>query len=1048
VQTQYAFYECGLLWRVKPPTNRNMAIQFARARYISRRSGGSAVRSAAYNGREAIKAERTGELFYFKNRDAPEHHEVLLPAGADERFRPSSVLWNTAEAAEKRSDAQVAREIVLALPANAEIGKDDRIELARSFAETHFVSKGLAVQLNVHAPHEGEAESERANWHAHLLITTRRLETDRFAAKKARDLDPEIRSAGGRAVVADGEAWGALWREHQDRYFETHGLELRVDAIAHHAGKHIGPVRMRRADSAAVERAATLQQANEEAARDPDNILTALTKNNATFTESDVDRYLAKHLDSDGERGAVRALLFERQDIIPLYHRETGETSGRFTTEAVRSQEKAALADGETLAHGRVKAVDRATVSRIAGERHLRADQRTAFEHATGHEQLAIIEGRAGTGKSYTLAAVREAYEQSGRRVIGLAPTNAVAQDLAADGFREARTVHSALFALNNDRMRWDRRTVVIVDEAAMLDSRVIGELLSAARKSGAKLILTGDDRQLASIERGGLFAELRQAHGAAEITEVTRQRVDWQRQAAQDLAEGRFTQAVERFEQGGAIHWRDDQDTALTALVAAWTADTAREPAATRFVFAYTNRDVNALNAALRDVRRERGEFAEPDVLLDTKHGVAAFTVGDRVQFTETDKALRIYNGNAGTITSLNAETGELRATLDSGRAVCWSAEAFAGFRHGYAGTIYKGQGKTLDHTYLYHTDHWRAAASYVALTRQRESAQVFVSRDTAENTRALARQMGRSESKAASVAWATEEDVTQQRKAQARGSERQPHSAEAAHALRDGADRAEADPRVAAMEAAVRSVSPAYVKAARVAEDLQRDAAQADQAIAHYRSLLAQYQAESGDRWQAMGALRQYGHRLGIGRDRQMQQMAEREQFVMQELAPLETHRAALAKKSTKAEIERTAAFKAAEPDAAAMLARSQHQSITPQEAAQGKTDALRARFSPEAQISREDRMQDLHKVFRPSGQPDAEDRAQRLQKQLGQQAQDSEPSVNRETQRQALKALFSQQTTAKKTSEEIRQIMQARDKPAAERRQGKDQGHENER
>ena len=96
-----------------------MAIQFARARYISRSTGGNAVRSAAYNERTAITAERTGELFHFSHRDAPAHHEVLLPAGADGRFANSAVLWNAAEAAERRKDAQVAREIVLALPANS-----------------------------------------------------------------------------------------------------------------------------------------------------------------------------------------------------------------------------------------------------------------------------------------------------------------------------------------------------------------------------------------------------------------------------------------------------------------------------------------------------------------------------------------------------------------------------------------------------------------------------------------------------------------------------------------------------------------------------------------------------------------------------------------------------------------------------------------------------------------------------------------------------------------------------------------------------------------
>ncbi len=199
-----------------PGTLAGVAIQFARARYISRSSGGSAVRSAAYNAREAIAAERTGELFSFRHRDAPEHHAVLLPEGAAERFAQSGVLWNAAEAAERRKDAQVAREIVLALPANAEISTEDRIALTRSFAAEHFVAQGLAVQLDVHAPHGAEEESERANWHAHLLITTRRIEGNGFAATKARDLDPggaaRRRAAAGSWTAPSGASCGASTR--------------------------------------------------------------------------------------------------------------------------------------------------------------------------------------------------------------------------------------------------------------------------------------------------------------------------------------------------------------------------------------------------------------------------------------------------------------------------------------------------------------------------------------------------------------------------------------------------------------------------------------------------------------------------------------------------------------------------------------------------------------------------------------------------------------------------------------------------------------------
>jgi len=158
--------------------------------------------------------------------------------------------------------------------------------------------------------------------------------------------------------------------------------------------------------------------------------------------------------------------------------------------------------------------------------------------------------------------------------------------------------------------------------------------------------------------------------------------------------------------------------------------------------------------------------------------HSRADFAVGDRVQFTDTDKKLRIYNGNVGTITRIDPSTGEITVTLDAagkeGREVRWSAADFEGFRHGYAGTIYKGQGKTLDRTYLYHTEHWRSAASYVALTRQRESAEVFVARETARDTGQLARQMARGEVRAASIAWPTRDELTKEQKQEAEREER----------------------------------------------------------------------------------------------------------------------------------------------------------------------------------------------------------------------------------------------------------------------------------
>ena len=253
----------------------------------------------------------------------------------------------------------------------------------------------------------------------------------------------------------------------------------------------------------------------------------------------------------------------------------------------------------------------------------------------------------------------------------------------------------------------------------------------------------------------------------------MTRQRVDWQREAARSLSEGRFEEALRAFARNHAVIWTTRQEDTRAKLVEQWSKDTAADPNASRFVFAYTNKDVDALNRDLRAVRRARGELGA-DHVFTTKHGEAAFAVGDRVQFTDTLKGAGIYNGNAGVITRIDRDTGRIKATLDAaagreGRLVAWSASEFTGFRHGYAGTIYKGQGKTIDHTYLLHTQHWRAASSYVALTRQRESAKVFAAVETARDIRQLARQIGRAEIKSASIAYATRDELTPQQRARA---------------------------------------------------------------------------------------------------------------------------------------------------------------------------------------------------------------------------------------------------------------------------------------
>ena len=488
----------------------------------------------------------------------------------------------------------------------------------------------------------------------------------------------------------------------------------------------------------------------------PPRILETLTDRRSTFSRGDLNRELAKVIFDPQDRASLSDRILALPEVVGLRETETAPIS-RYTTRAVLADEAWVMRDASTLAgdtrHGLTAAQREAALDRhpqVTGER------RVAFWELTDAKCVAVLAGEAGTGKSTTLAAVRDAYEAAGYRVIGMSWTNQVVQNLRQDGFRDATTVAAELYRLDHGSTRWDSRTVLIVDEASMLSTKHLAGVTAQTRAAGAKLILAGDDKQLASIERGGLFGSLKGQYGEAELHEVVRVSDAEQQRAFNLMHQGEFLPALAIYARQGAIHWSGGQDETREALVRQWGRDLVADPDKVRFVFAYTNADVLELNAALREIRKEHGALGE-DHRLTTADGVAPFAKGDRIQFTGTaarreDRQAGIVNGGVGTIRAIDGD--RVTVALD-GKAgapehlVSFVAGDAAGefdkFRHGYAGTIYKGQGRTLDQTYLYHSEHWRNATSYVALTRHRENVTLFVATETASDLGRLARQMAR---------------------------------------------------------------------------------------------------------------------------------------------------------------------------------------------------------------------------------------------------------------------------------------------------------------
>lgn len=495
---------------------------------------------------------------------------------------------------------------------------------------------------------------------------------------------------------------------------------------------------------------------------EPKAVFSRLLRNQSFVTETELQRAFLSAGISAPEK--MMAAIASHADTIRLYDSASKEEVG-WTLKSVREQEQATLARAEILASSDRHEIGTRFIRTVSREMTLDEEQTEAMRHVLDVGSLKILEGRAGTGKSHTLSAIREAAERDGYAVIGLAPTNAVAQDLRDSGFGRATTVHSLLWyrehAPDHGNAQVAQKSLIIVDEAAMLDTQRLDGLTQLTAESGAKLVLVGDDRQLGSIERGGVFTDIRERIGSVSLSTVRRQHQDWARQAARDFAEGRFREGLEAYDSQGLIHWHDRLDGARAALVERWQADTETERG-TRFVFAYTNAEVRRLNDAMQAIEIERGRVTDC-ITIETERGTVSVGVGDRIAFRGTWKPKGIYAGALATVEAIHGDRITVRS--DRGREIAFDTRDFTNIDLGYAGTIYRGQGKTLDQTYLLHTHHWRDAASYVAMTRARSQTIVFVGRDQAPTLNALTAQMSRQANRGSTLGFQAEDEMPHER-------------------------------------------------------------------------------------------------------------------------------------------------------------------------------------------------------------------------------------------------------------------------------------------
>ncbi len=593
-----------------------MAIYHHTTRMIGRSGGGNPVRALAYIAGTQLVDQKTGEIFDFKDKSV-EKIQILLPQDAphwaknlqklisENPEKGLQFLSDLANSAEKRVDGQVYREIEFSLP--RELSYEQNKKLAEEYVQDQFCGLGMLAIQSFHI--ERCEKTGELNPHCHVFFLTRELAEDGLHCKKNRDWNE-------RSLH---ENWREQWASYANFHLKMHGHDITLDHRSYKdQGLYIEPqVKLGKGvkeqekrsqlredlhdkedgsskEKGFIETIPATERAQELRAvqlrnlyrilRRPETVFDIVTRHHATFMWGDVQRILGRYVD-DVElfqrldvrlRNSKELLLLKtggpdnltnnralKENLNPLNAGIQREENAIYTTRSMLKAEKSLVAAAENLSAVQNHPVSSTSlergIMRLEGRlkengRSLSDDQVGAIRHLVGNGQLKCIVGYAGAGKTTALEACREIWEEEGYRVYGLAPTGRAAQNLEGSGIR-SQTLHKFLKSFDEGRCQYNEKSVLVLDEAGMVDVERFDRFLNAIRTLGVKAVVVGDGAQLQPVEAGPAFRLVTERVGVSRLEEVIRQKEDWQKEATVLFGKQESKDAIQAYQARGHIH-------------------------------------------------------------------------------------------------------------------------------------------------------------------------------------------------------------------------------------------------------------------------------------------------------------------------------------------------------------------------------------------------------------------------------------------------------------------------------------------------------------
>lgn len=497
----------------------------------------------------------------------------------------------------------------------------------------------------------------------------------------------------------------------------------------------------------------------EQVERNPAMVLTAVTTQSSTFTREDIDQWLAARISDPDEIERLGDLVVRTDGVRVL---SADPVQPLMTTAEIVAIEDALHGDARRLAatasgimpsevDAAIRSYEQQEAVRRGRAFRLSDEQRASLQQLS-RASLVAIEGLPGVGKTTIQGAVRVLGEQLGREVVGLTLSQAAAERLESEaGFRCVNTARARILEEGHNPVI-PQNGIVVVDEAAMVDSRANGKILELARARGSVVVEIGDVRQLQPIDFGASFRIVRDAARDVgtycELRDIQRQECGWHREAVMQLADAiaerdenarlaKVGTALRLLEEHAAITWTDDRDAAIDAAIGC---SQARRGAGLDTLTLASDKD--SVRHLSEEYRRRDGREGKGRRYA-TDGGLREFAPGDRLMFLENSlgrNGLGVRNGDRGTV--LEARPNRITVQLDgeNEQTVTFSPKAYRAFDYANACTVHKSQGASVDAAVSLIDRSASAELLFVAASRSRRELDIVVPRSAFRDIHELA--------------------------------------------------------------------------------------------------------------------------------------------------------------------------------------------------------------------------------------------------------------------------------------------------------------------